>query len=102
MSLNLGANRGDSIDNVRENWRRFGAAVGVDTARFVHGRQVHGALVRIAKRGDEHAIDEPTGWEGVDGYVTAEPELPLAVFTADCTPLLMQDPAAGAARWRTS
>ncbi len=94
-SLDLGANRGDSMDNVRENWRRFGAAVGADTARFVHGRQVHGSLVRIARREDAHAIDEPAGWDGADGYVTDVPDLPLAVFTADCTPLLMQDPAAG-------
>ena len=94
-SLNLGANRGDSMDNVRENWLRFGAAVGADTSRFVHGRQVHGAQVRVARREDAHAIDESAGWDGADGYVTAERELPLAVFTADCTPLLMQDPAAG-------
>lgn len=94
-SLNLGANRGDAPENVRENWRRFGAAVGIDTTRFVHGPQVHGNLVRMARRGDAHTIDEPAGWEGADGYVTAEEDLPLAVFTADCTPLLMQDPAAG-------
>ena len=94
-SLNLGAGRGDAMENVRENWRRFGAAVGIDTARFVHGRQVHGALVRVARREDAHPIDEPAGWEGADGYVTAEPDLPLAVFTADCTPLLMLDPRAG-------
>ena len=83
------------MENVRENWRRFGAATGIDTARFVHGRQVHGALVRVARREDAHPIDEPAGWEGADGYVTAEPDLPLAVFTADCTPLLMLDPRAG-------
>ena len=94
-SLNLGANRGDSAENVLENWRRFGAAVGADMDRFVHGRQVHGAQVRIATRADAHSISEPASWEGMDGYVTAEPDVPLAVFTADCTPLLMQDPDAG-------
>ena len=93
--LNLGAGRGDDMENVKENWRRFGAAAGIAADRFVHGRQVHGATVRIARRGDEHAIDEPASWDGADGYVTAEADLPLAVFTADCTPLLMQDPAAG-------
>ena len=94
-SLNLGANRGDSLANVEENWRRFGQAVGVDTARTVHGRQSHGVTVRIAHRGDEHAIGESAAWDEADGYVTAERGLPLVVFTADCTPLLMQDPAAG-------
>ena len=94
-SLNLSATRGDTLSNVQENWRRFGAAAGIDTACFVHGRQVHGATVRIARREDAHSIGEPAPWDGADGYVTAEKGLPLAVFTADCTPLLMLDPAAG-------
>ena len=94
-SLNLGANRGDRPENVAENWRRFGAALGIDTARFVHGRQSHGVTVRIAKKADTHGILEPAAWEQTDGYVTAERDVPLAVFTADCTPLLMEEPAAG-------
>ena len=94
-SLNLGANRGDDIENVLENWRRFGAALGVDTSRFVHGHQSHGTTVRIASRADAHSIAEPTPWPEADGYVTNEPDVPLVVFTADCTPLLMQDPDAG-------
>ena len=93
--LNLGPNRGDPMENVEENWRRFGAAVGVDTARFVHGRQSHGITVRIASREDAHPIDQPAPWDDADGYVTNIPDLPLAVFTADCTPLLMQEPEAG-------
>ena len=94
-SLNLSGTRGDDMENVRENWRRFGAAAGIGTERTVHGRQVHGVSVRVARRGDEHAIDEPAAWGEADGYVTDEPDLPLVVFTADCTPLLMQDPDAG-------
>lgn len=94
-SLNLGANRGDSMENVLENWRRFGDALGVDTARFVHGHQSHGTTVRIAVRADAHAISAPTPWRSADGYVTNERDVPLVVFTADCTPLLMQDPSAG-------
>ena len=94
-SLNLGANRGDPIENVLKNWRRFGQALGVDTSRFVHGHQSHGTTVRIARRADAHSIAEPTPWQEADGYVTNEPDVPLVVFTADCTPLLMQDPDAG-------
>lgn len=94
-SLNLGANRGDPIENVLENWRRFGGAVGADTSRFVHGRQTHGITVRVAVRADAHSIAEPTPWPEADGYVTNQPDVPLVVFTADCTPLLMQDPDAG-------
>lgn len=95
-SLNLGRlELGDDPENVRENWAIFGNAVGIDTRRFVHGKQVHGNLVRIAGSGDAHGITEPASWEGADGYVTNEPGVPLAVFTADCVPLLLQEPEAG-------
>lgn len=96
QSLNLGRidALGDDPEKVAENWRRFGAAVGIDTTRFVHGRQVHGSHVRIAAPEDAHGIRESSLLEA-DGYVTNIPGLPLAVFTADCAPLLMEDTAAG-------
>ncbi len=95
-SLNLGRidTLGDDQDRVRENWRRFGRAAGIDTTRFVHGRQVHGNTVFIARPEDAHGIAEPSPIEA-DGYVTNIPGLPLAVFTADCAPLLMHDPVNG-------
>ena len=94
-SLNLGRlDRGDDPDKVAENWAIFGRAAGIDTARFVHGKQVHGSYVHTASREDAHGILESSGREA-DGYVTNIPGLPLAVFTADCVPLLMQEPAAG-------
>ncbi len=94
-SLNLGTGRGDDLSSVKENWRRFGQALGVDTSSFVHGRQSHGASVRTAHREDAHPLEEKAHWDQADGYVTREKGLPLVIFTADCTPLLMQDPSAG-------
>jgi hypothetical protein len=94
-SLNLGRlERGDDPAKVAENWAIFGQAVGIDTSRFVHGRQVHQNTVKIAQWADAHSIVEPGELEA-DGYVTNLPGLPLAVFTADCTPLLLQEPEAG-------
>lgn len=95
-SLNLGRlEKGDDPEKVRRNWEIFGAAAGIPTGRFVHGKQVHGNHVRIASREDAHGITEPASWESADGYVTNIPGLPLAVFTADCAPLLMEDAVAG-------
>lgn len=95
-SLNLGRlERGDDPEKVRENWAVFGNALGIDTSRFVHGKQVHGNAVCIAKAEDAHPITEAAPWESADGYVTNIPGVPLVVFTADCVPLLMQDPVAG-------
>ena len=93
-SLNLSVRRGDTPENVRENWRRLGAAAGLDLTRAVYARQVHSADVRIA-----HAADaQPPEMEPrftCDGFVTNEPGVPLAVFMADCLPALLHDPAAG-------
>ena len=93
-SLNLGVRRGDTPENVRENWRRLGAAAGLDLTRAVYAQQVHSAEVRIA-----HAADaQPPELEPrftCDGFVTNEPGVPLAVFMADCLPALLHDPAAG-------
>ena len=94
-SLNLGMNRGDDPDRVKENYRRFFDACGIETEEFVCGRQVHGNNVMIV--GKENAA-KPYGYDDLyeaDGYVTAEPGVPLAVFTADCIPLLMTDEDAG-------
>ena len=93
-SLNLSVRRGDTPENVRENWRRLGAAAGLDLTRAVYARQVHSADVRIA-----HAADaQPPEMEPrftCDGFVTNEPGVPLAVFMADCLPALLYEPAAG-------
>ena len=45
-SLNLGANRGDDPQRVRENYRRVCEALGVDREKLVFSSQVHGDVVR--------------------------------------------------------
>lgn len=117
-SMNLGMNRGDDSRLVAENWKRFGEETGIDTSRVVFGNQVHKNRVVIA--GEKDLL--PTGefpWESetveeeewvlhvdratgksfrtnrADGYVTNVPGVPLAVFTADCVPLLLEDAGNG-------
>lgn len=106
-SLNLGQNRGDRDENVIENWRILGAAAGIPTDRFVYGKQVHEANVRTVDWSDAYPICDARTWEPADGCVTNVPGLPLAVFTADCAPLLMHDGVAGVAAavhcgWRST
>lgn len=96
-SLNLGFGRGDEPDHVRENWRRFGAAVGFSTENLVLTHQVHGCEVRVvteADRGQGFAVQPAPD---CDALVSRVPGLALAVFTADCTPVLLCDPVTGAA-----
>ena len=90
-SMNLGENRGDSPENVRENYRRFCEAVGADENRLVFSRQVHKTDVRCVTHDDIHTLFSPVSYEA-DGLVTNEPNLVLTIFSADCIPVLLYDP----------
>lgn len=104
-SLNLGANRGDDPELVRENYRRFCAAVGVRPDTLVFSSQVHSDVVRTVTSADAgKGLDRKTDYDA-DGLVTDVPGLGLTVFGADCLPILFYDPrrrvvAAVHAGWR--
>lgn len=94
-SLNLGMNRGDEQARVTENWRRFMEKCGIGPRPFVCGKQVHGNNVRIVDFKDARPAYGPGELIEADGFVTKESGLPLAIFTADCVPVLLEDEAAG-------
>ena len=104
-SLNLGAARGDEPERVAENFRRFCTAAGCDPGALVKNRQVHGNRVRAVTRADAMPVPDAPGVFEADALITAEPGVCLTVFSADCIPILLYDPAgraAGAAHagWR--
>ena len=105
-SLNLGVGRGDNIENVRENYRRFCAALGTDAHRVVLSKQIHDDVVRHVTETDAgKGLWRDRDYASVDGMVTDVPHLPLVVFSADCNVILLYDPirrAIGAchAGWR--
>lgn len=105
-SLNLGHTRGDRPEAVRENYRRLLSAAGMpEMGRLVLARQVHGDALRVCTGADAgKGLDRPRDFEA-DGLMTDERGLTLAVFTADCIPILLYDPvrravAAVHAGWR--
>lgn len=104
-SLNLGTNRGDEPANVRNNFRRFCAAIGADADTLVKNHQVHSNLVRCVTAEDRTPdLALPGTFDG-DGLVTDQPGVCLTVFSADCIPVLLYDPvrrciAAAHAGWR--
>ena len=105
-SLNLGYGRGDPAENVTENYRRLGAAIGFDAMNAAFTKQVHRAEVRVVTDADRRAPYAPAAFEA-DGLVTNVPGLPILAFTADCVPVLLHDPVAGTAGavhcgWRSS
>lgn len=105
-SLNLGENRGDDPDCVRENYRRVAGAIGFDAEKLVFTRQVHGKTVRYAAPADSRVPYSPIPYE-CDGLYTDVKDLPILCFTADCVPVLLCDPKAGTAAavhcgWRST
>ena len=105
-SLDLGVGRGDDMENVRENYRRFCAAVGTDPNRVVLSKQIHEDVVRHVTEADAgKGLWRERDYSSVDAMVTDVPHLPLVVFSADCNMILLYDPvrrAIGAchAGWR--
>lgn len=93
--LNLGALSGDELDAVRENRCRLAEAIGHPVERIAIGMQVHGADVAMHS---EPQCPSPFRDPGakiphVDGHATAEPDLPLLVFVADCLPVALSGEA---------
>ena len=104
-SLNLGMSRGDDPDHVRENYRRFFAAIGGSGERLAMTNQVHGAEVRTITTADVHTDPYEKAGYKADGLMTDLPGVALRVSTADCIPILFYDPvrrcvAAVHAGWR--
>ena len=103
-SLNLGIGFGDEPGNVAENFGLICSALGISDSDIVCSRQVHGAHIRTVSRNDCGGLYSQTRHEA-DGLITCDPGVALAVFTADCVPILLHDPVRGAigavhAGWR--
>lgn len=89
-SLNLGGHVGDDPEAVEENRARVAKAVGVQRDHLLFMQQCHGGDVVVVDR-----EWDAQGPPAADGIVTATPGLALAVLVADCTPVLLADPAVG-------
>src|SRR4051812_22719336 len=51
---------------------------------FARAEQVHGSVVRVVP-----GLSADKRFAKADGLLTAEEELPLAIFTADCVPIFV-------------
>lgn len=104
-TLNFADNRGDTSENLLENYRRLGAAVGFNPSRVVGCRQIHSSLVHVADEADAGKILWDERPCDADALITNIPELPLVVFGSDCNVVLLYDPVtrcigAAHAGWR--
>lgn len=93
-SLNLGLHVDDDAGMVWQNRAAFFDGLGLYAGTMVTCQQVHGT--NIAKVGK---IDRGRGAKvyadaipDTDALITNEPNVPLLLFFADCTPILIADP----------
>ena len=105
-TFNIGGNRGDDPEAVRENYRRWCRIFAAGENDCCVTNQVHGNYVRRVTATDRHVCMTPEPVEA-DGLVTAEKNLPVFCFTADCVPVLLCDREQKAAAavhcgWRSS
>jgi len=90
---------------VLENYQILGKALGFHPKDLVLTRQTHSDIVRVVTAEDAGKGFTKYVWPECDALITNTPGVGLAVFTADCTPILLHDPVTGAvgaihAGWR--
>lgn len=91
-SMNLSFGRGDSEDNVTENYRRFCLSAGFEFDSLVASAQDHHTVVRcVTKENCGIGIYKPRDLNSVDALVTNEKGVTLVTYYADCTPLFFVD-----------
>lgn len=91
-SLNLGQNRGDVPERVRENYRRVCAALRVEMGKLVLSSQIHKDTVRKVTADDAgKGLDRKIDYDA-DGLTTNVPGMTLVTFGADCLTILLYDP----------
>ena len=89
--LNLAHFKGDTEENVRENRRRFLAAIGAEQSRIITARQTH-SIDRFTVESMQHAHGPQPD---CDAMITRMTDVLLAVQTADCLPILIGDTKTG-------
>ncbi|MBQ7800698.1 MAG: peptidoglycan editing factor PgeF [Oscillospiraceae bacterium] len=103
-SMNIAMKLDEKPENVAENFRILGDALGFSLEDLVLTRQTHTNWVRPVTRADCRGCFH-RDYPECDALVTNTPGLALTIFTADCTPILFHDPVTGAvgaahAGWR--
>jgi len=84
-SLNLHYGRGDELNNVRANRKRFFDAVSIKEESVVFTKQVHSNIVNVVTDFSENL----TG----DGLITNKKGIFLGIFTADCLAVFLNVPS---------
>jgi YfiH family protein len=89
FSLNFSSREGDSIDNVRWNWKILAAAFNLEVEQFFVVNQVHGDRILII----DHTVRDFISHQTLhyDAIITDLPGVAIGIKTADCVPIFFVD-----------
>jgi YfiH family protein len=99
---------GAPTNDADTGWVEVAHAMNVEPTHLVHAHQVHGATVIACKKGDADGCTAPMSPSSCptgDILVANDPDVAIAIQTADCVPILIADMRIGAvaaahAGWR--
>lgn len=92
-SMNLGFNRGDTRENVLENYCRLCRALNINIDDLVASSQDHGTFIRcVDEKNKGLGIFRKHDIDSVDGLLTNVPGVALVTYYADCVPIYFVDP----------
>jgi len=92
-SMNFRA-RGDTRENVAENYRRICNAASLSFETLTLSDQEHGANVKTITKSDiGSGFHKERDYSNIDGLITSEPGVLLSTFHADCASVFLADPA---------
>ena len=83
----------DTLENVRENFRRFSRACGFPLEQLSMHREVHEpGMTAVTRENLPRDVLDRSAYGASDGQVTADPRVALFVYAADCCTILLADP----------
>lgn len=92
-TMNLSFTRGDEEAKVYENYRRISDVLECSMEDFVCSHQTHTANIRkVTKKDRGKGLIWQMDYQDIDGLVTDEKGICLALFFADCVPVYFVDP----------
>lgn len=92
-SLNFSVSQGDDPEKVRENFIRFGTAVGIPAGEMVLTQQTHTTNLKYCTEEDHgKGVLVDRDYQDIDGLYTDRPHVALVISFADCVPVFLADP----------
>lgn len=90
LGVKVDTDREATVNRLRPAHEAVVRSLGFEWSQLHRAEQVHGAEIAVVQKGDPAQI-----WKGVDGLITADPDVLLGIYVADCGAVYISDPVEG-------